>query len=303
MFAALAAYGLQHGLDAETTFTAIAVFRIVQSTVSMMPAIVAQSIGFYVSFRRIEAYLGQPEVDALEDRVARGAGDALGFDDATLSWGRGARARTQLPPGDMPAGDAPADRAPFTLSDLGVRFPRGQLTVVGGPTGSGKSSLLAALVGEMELVRGRVCVPAAAAADGGALGAAGGLVLDDVAFVPQEPWLRNATVRDNILFGERFCAKRYAGVLRACALAADLRALPAGDQTEIGERGVTLSGGQRQRVALARAVYSSRRILLVDDCLSAVDAHTGRHLLHRCLLDAGGLMAGRTRVLVTHHMA
>ncbi|KAJ2763998.1 hypothetical protein IWQ56_004650, partial [Coemansia nantahalensis] len=283
MFAALAAYGVQRGLDAETTFTAVAVFKIVQDTLNALPGSVARTIGFYVSFRRIEAYLDQPEVEALERRIGSdgmcsdGSAD-LAFEDATLAWGAVAPGRT-----------------PFTLNSLSVRFPREALTVIGGPTGSGKSSLLAALVGEMELVCGRVHLPTAAAG--------GGLVLDDVAYVPQEPWLRNATVRDNILFGERHDAARYAAVLRACALGPDLRALPASDQTEIGERGVTLSGGQRQRVALARAVYSARRTLLIDDCLSAVDAQTGRHILHRCLLDTDGLMAGRTRLLVTHHMA
>ncbi|KAJ2330677.1 hypothetical protein GGH92_009463, partial [Coemansia sp. RSA 2673] len=116
-------------------------------------------------------------------------------------------------------------------------------------------------------------------------------------------WLRNATIRENILFGEQYEKSRYEEVLRVCALKPDLRILSAGDQTEIGERGVTLSGGQKQRVALARAVYSSRRILLIDDCLSAVDAHTAKHILTECLVSKTPLMLGRTRVLVTHHVS
>ncbi|KAJ1719547.1 hypothetical protein LPJ61_006289 [Coemansia biformis] len=244
MFAALAAYGLQHGLDAETTFTAIAVFRIVQSTVSMMPAIVAQSIGFYVSFRHIEVYLGQPEVDALEDRVACGAGGALGLDDA------------------------PADRAP------------------------GKSSLLAALIGETELVRGRVCVPAAAAAGvcvpaaaaagGGALGAAGGLVLDDVAFVPQEPWLRKATVRDNILLGERFCAKRYACV-HARSRPTCGRCQPA----------------TRRRLALARTLVRRSRLVVMDEATASVDFATDA-ALQRAI--RGAELADSTLVCIAHRL-
>ncbi|KAJ2898867.1 Transporter of the ATP-binding cassette (ABC), partial [Coemansia aciculifera] len=130
-----------------------------------------------------------------------------------------------------------------------------------------------------------------------------GRVMCDIAYVAQEAWLRNATIRENILFGETYDQKRYEEVLRVCALKPDLRILDAGDRTEIGERGVTLSGGQKQRVALARAVYSSRRILVIDDCLSAVDAHTAKHILMECLVGQTPLMLGRTRVLVTHHVS
>ncbi|KAJ1785549.1 hypothetical protein LPJ59_006117, partial [Coemansia sp. RSA 2399] len=128
------------------------------------------------------------------------------------------------------------------------------------------------------------------------------LGIRDIAYVAQESWLRNATIRENILFGEAYNKERYEEVLRVCALKPDLRILVAGDMSEIGERGVTLSGGQKQRVSLARAVYSSRRILLIDDCLSAVDANTAKHILMECLLSKTGLMRGRTRVLATHHV-
>ncbi|KAJ1793816.1 hypothetical protein LPJ59_004673, partial [Coemansia sp. RSA 2399] len=129
-----------------------------------------------------------------------------------------------------------------------------------------------------------------------------GLAIRDIAYVAQESWLRNATIRENILFGEAYNKERYEEVLHVCALKPDLRILVAGDMSEIGERGVTLSGGQKQRVALACAVYSSCCILLIDDCLSAVDAHTAKHILMECLLSNTRLMRGRTRVLVTHHV-
>ncbi|KAJ2115595.1 hypothetical protein IW146_002186 [Coemansia sp. RSA 922] len=202
----------------------------------------------------------------------------------------------------------------FTLRDISLRFPVGGLSIVVGPTGSGKSSLLSALIGEMTLTSGRVLLPCA---DALLLDAelAGGKyreivelsgqrrVMRDIAYVAQEAWLRNATIRDNILFGEAYDQQRYEEVLRVCALKPDLRIFDAGDRTEIGERGVTLSGGQKQRVALARAVYSPRQTLLIDDCLSAVDAHTAKHILMECLLGQTPLMQGRTRVLVTHHVA
>ncbi|KAJ2693618.1 hypothetical protein GGH99_001073, partial [Coemansia sp. RSA 1285] len=224
--------------------------------------------------------------------------------------------------------------AQFALSDISLRFPVGGLSIIAGSTGSGKSSLLAALIGEMTLVSGQIVLPTAdplrhlstaAAPDSWmhsndslmqqqqrqqqlkyahvAELAGQGLMMRDIAYVSQEAWLRNATIRENILFGEMYDKDRYEEVLRMCALKPDLRILGAGDMTEIGERGVTLSGGQKQRVSLARAVYSSRRILLIDDCLSAVDAHTGKHILSSCLLGKTQLMHGRTRVLVTHHVA
>ncbi|KAJ2619936.1 hypothetical protein GGI26_005432 [Coemansia sp. RSA 1358] len=200
----------------------------------------------------------------------------------------------------------------FSLKNIDVQFPIGGLSIVAGSTGSGKSSLLLAFIGEMTLTRGRVLLPTV---DSRILAANDrkyrdvielsneGLAISDIAYVAQEPWLRNATIRENILFGEPYNRDRYEAVLHACALKPDLRILKAGDMSEIGERGVTLSGGQKQRVALARAVYSNRRILLIDDCLSAVDAHTGKHILMECLLNKTSLMQGRTCVLVTHHVS
>ncbi|ORX68025.1 P-loop containing nucleoside triphosphate hydrolase protein [Linderina pennispora] len=148
------------------------------------------------------------------------------------------------------------------------------------------SSLLSALVGEMKLTSGRIVLPVADAFLADARH--GSHYRDIIALTRQqhiEAWLRNATIRDNILFGSGYDQMRYEEVLRVCALKPDLRIFPAGDLTEVGERGIALSGGQRQRVALARAVYSSKQILLIDDCLSA-----------------SPLMHGRTRILVTHHV-
>ncbi|KAJ2619996.1 hypothetical protein GGI26_005394 [Coemansia sp. RSA 1358] len=203
------------------------------------------------------------------------------------------------------------DLAAFSLKSIDIQFPIGGLSIVAGPTGSGKSSLLSALAGDMTLTRGRILLPTV---DARVVAASDskykeivelsneGLAISDIAYVAQEAWLRNATIRENILFGEPYNKDRYE-VLRACALKPDLRILSAGDMTGIGERGVTFSGGQKQRLSLARAVYSSRRILLIDDYLSAVDAHTGKHILMECLLNKSNLMQGRTRVLVTHHVS
>lgn len=121
---------------------------------------------------------------------------------------------------------------------------------------------------------------------------------NSVAYVAQTPWLLNATIRDNILFGEEFDSARYELTLACCSLVSDLAVLPGGDLTEIGEKGINLSGGQKQRISLARACYSSAQYVLLDDTLSAVDAPTAKHILDHCILN---ILKGRTCILVTHN--
>ncbi|KAJ1799855.1 hypothetical protein LPJ59_001535 [Coemansia sp. RSA 2399] len=292
-FASFYLFSIYSGLEAETVFTAISVFKIVQRSVDTFPSMMASVTGFRVSLSRIEQFLNQPDIQRLEHRACADATEErLGFRDATLAWAA--------------ANSGPllsTERAPFALKSISIDFPAGKLSLVGGPTGSGKSSLLASFVGEMDLVAGKVCVPISPMPADPSFTSVPGYGLDQIAYVSQEPWLRNASIRDNIVFGEPYHQDRYEKVLGMCALRPDLCMFPAGDMTEIGERGITLSGGQKQRVSLARAVYSSRLILLIDDCLSAVDAHTGRHILHQCLASSDEIMCNRTRVLVTHHMA
>ncbi|CAF4884216.1 unnamed protein product, partial [Rotaria sp. Silwood1] len=150
-----------------------------------------------------------------------------------------------------------------------------------GMVGSGKSSILAALLGEMNKVHGCVSING------------------NIAYVPQTAWIMNTTLRENILFGRDFDINLYNQIIDACALNQDLDMLPARDQTEIGEKGINLSGGQRQRVSLARALYSNADIYLLDDSLSAVDAHVGTHIF-KSVIGPKGLLNGKTRLLVTH---
>ena len=179
------------------------------------------------------------------------------------------------------------------LKDISITIEAGSLVAVVGEVGSGKSSFLAAICGEMEPISGsKVYLPRE------------GDHKDDESFLSlctQSPWVINDTVRGNIVFGRVFNYERYYEVVKACALVDDLAMLPAGDMTEIGERGINLSGGQKARISLARAMYSPKtKILLLDDPLSAVDSHVGEHLFQEAI--NGSILQGSTRVLVTHHV-
>ncbi|XP_061536277.1 ATP-binding cassette sub-family C member 10 isoform X4 [Phycodurus eques] len=170
------------------------------------------------------------------------------------------------------------------LHNLNLNIRKGSLTVVVGKVGCGKSSLLAAITGELSRHSGVVYV-----AD----------LERGLGLATQEPWIQHGSVRDNILFGKSYDASFYRAVVEACALADDLAILPNGDRTEVGENGVTLSGGQKARLALARAVYMDKDVYLLDDPLAAVDAQVARHLMCKCILE---LLAGKTRILCTHRI-
>ncbi|XP_069668825.1 probable multidrug resistance-associated protein lethal(2)03659 isoform X2 [Periplaneta americana] len=168
-----------------------------------------------------------------------------------------------------------------TLHNISVNVRAGTLVAVIGPVGSGKTSLLHAILKELPLTCGSI--------------SAGG----SVSYASQEPWLFTGPIRQNILFGQPLDKGRYRQVIRACALERDFQLLPNGDKTIVGERGVTLSGGQKARINLARAVYKEADIYLLDDPLSAVDTHVGRHLFDDCICD---FLKNKTRVLITHQL-
>jgi ABC-type multidrug transport system fused ATPase/permease subunit len=173
-----------------------------------------------------------------------------------------------------------------TLCNLNIEFPVGKLSLITGPTGSGKSSLLLALLGEMELKEGHTIFPYSTNSKA-----------ETIAYVAQMAWLINSTIRDNIIFGQDYDIERYKAVLEGCCLLNDFESFEHGDLTMIGENGSLLSGGQKQRVSLARACYSKARYVFLDDPFSAVDAVTARCLAHRCLL---GLLKDRTVILVSN---
>ncbi|PVI02115.1 putative ABC transporter [Periconia macrospinosa] len=184
-----------------------------------------------------------------------------------------------LPQTDFNASD---DHVPFGLEHISLTLRRGELVAVIGAVGSGKSSLLAALAGEMRLTSGSVFTGT-----------------HRTAYCQQVAWMQNATIRENITFGKDFDPMLYERVIEACALRTDLEALPFGDLTEIGEKGITLSGGQKQRLSIARAIYSGAETVILDDPLSAVDAHVGGHIMNHAIC---GILGSTTRLLATHQL-
>ncbi|GMK55034.1 hypothetical protein CspeluHIS016_0200900 [Cutaneotrichosporon spelunceum] len=283
-------------LSPSNAFTAIAVFDELRFALNALPETFIESLQGFVSCRRIEKYMTLTEVNSASDFDG---GDIV-LTNATFTW----------PTDDLANGTkstVPTPRPTFSLADLTLRFPRGELSLICGRLGSGKSLLLSGLLGEADLVAGQARVPRSQPDTMGA-GNNGKLVLDAdwllpgmVGYVPQQAWLQNASIKENIVFSAPWNRDRYEAVIIACSLTNDLEILEDGDETEIGEKGVNLSGGQKARVSLARAIYSRASTLYLDDVLSAVDAHTAHAIMENCL--RGQLIAGRTVLLVSHHTA
>jgi ABC-type multidrug transport system fused ATPase/permease subunit len=279
--AALGMYAWLNGsITPSIAFTALAVFSSLEWTLSVVPSTITELVDAKISITRIEQHLQQPN-----ERQMPKSGDSIAFDHATVAW---------------PSQDE--DESAFTLRDINLRFPNNQFSVVHGKTGSGKSLLLAAILGEADVIRGSVSAPRLPFRERSSapISQDNWLIPSLMAFVAQIPWIENASLRDNVLFGLPFVKNRYRKVIDACALTKDLEMLPDGENTEIGASGINLSGGQRWRVTLARALYSRAGILVLDDIFSAVDAHVGQHILANAL--HGELVEERTRILVTHHV-
>lgn len=253
----------RNALNPTITFVSLTLFNQMRYSMFLIPDFISNAIQTNVAFGRIRKFLMSSEIDRCAVSRRPADGEDVTIKGATLSWSWDKEC---------------------VLHDIDLSVKTGELVAIVGPVGSGKSSLLSALLGDLRIRSGSVdCI-------------------EDVAYVPQCPWIQNKTVRDNILFTKGFDGKLYDKVLRACCLEKDLEILPGGDLTEIGEKGINLSGGQKQRVSLARAAYQRKGLYLFDDPLSAVDAHVGVAIF-KDLIGPRGLLKGVTRVLVTHNLS
>ncbi|CAN6221054.1 unnamed protein product [Urochloa humidicola] len=262
MYTATAIFG-SAPLNASTLFTVLATLRVMAEPVRFLPEILTMMIQYKVSLDRIERFLLEDEIR--EEDVKRVPSDnsdiRVQVQDGNFSWN--------------------ANRADLSLRNVNLSISRGEKVAVCGPVGSGKSSLLYALLGEIPRISGSV------------------EVFGSVAYVSQNSWIQSGTVRDNILFGKPFNKELYEKAIKSCALDKDIENFDHGDLTEIGQRGLNMSGGQKQRIQLARAVYNDADVYLLDDPFSAVDAHTAAVLFYDCVMTA---LADKTVVLVTHQV-
>lgn len=252
-------------LSTEIVFPALTLFNLLTFPLAILPMVITAIIEASVAVGRLTSFFTAEELQ--EDAVLRkGPVDEIGEEsvkvlDGTFSW------------------DRHTDKN--VLNDINFSASKGELTCVVGRVGAGKSSFLQSLLGDLYKVKGQV------------------VVHGSTAYVSQQAWIMNASVKDNITFGHRYDAEFYNKTVKACALTEDFAQLPDGDETEVGERGISLSGGQKARLTLARAVYARADVYLLDDCLSAVDQHVGRQLIDE-VLGPNGLLSGKTRILATN---
>ncbi|CAD6502128.1 BgTH12-02369 [Blumeria graminis f. sp. triticale] len=272
-------------------FTAISLFHILQVPLDQLGDMIAHVLESKVSVDRVEEFLNEDETEKYEQLRQENFDDdgsrVIGFRKATFSWGSKEDSGQET-------------SSAFRLMNIDVKFKIGELNIIAGPTGSGKTSLLMALLGEMTLIEGRVFLPGGYSREDIRLDPETNLT-ESIAYCAQQAWLVNASIKDNILFATPLDEKRYEKVINACALERDLQILDSGDETLVGEKGIALSGGQKQRISLARALYSNSKHVLLDDCLSAVDSHTAKWIFNHCI--RGSLMQGRTCILVTHNLS
>ena len=255
-------------LTTDKVFVCISLFNLLRLPLTLFPYAFKLWIDLIVSITRITDFLNADELDDFQNKenstLSENETNAVEVNNACFTWDH-----IKKP----------------SLKNIKLEVPKGSLTAIVGVVGSGKSSLLQAIVGEMESVSGNVNI--------------GGTI----SYVSQQAWIQNLTLKDNILFSQPYQEHKYQEIIDACALEADLKILSNGDQTEIGENGINLSGGQKQRVALARALYFDCDIVLLDDPLSAVDAHVGKHIFDKVVNKNSGVLKSKTVIWVTNQVS
>ncbi|KAL2004862.1 hypothetical protein VTN00DRAFT_3135 [Thermoascus crustaceus] len=288
----------RHDLSPAPIFSSLALFNSLRIPLNLLPLVIGQVTDAWTALGRIQEFLlaEEQQEDVKWDETM---GNAIEMEHASFTWERvptdekEAKSRTVSKQLEKGATEKAAQKdvedsssaltavEPFKLTNLTFTAGRNELLAVIGSVGCGKTSLLSALAGDMRRTGGEVRMGARRA------------------FCPQYAWIQNTSVKDNILFGKEYDEVWYNKVIDACALRSDLDMFPDHDRTEIGERGITVSGGQKQRLNIARAIYFDADIVLMDDPLSAVDAHVGRHIMDNAIC---GLLKDKCRILATHQL-
>ena len=233
-----------NNLDPNTAFVSLTLFSMLRFPLNVLPMVIQGLVQMNVSMKRIKDFLLRDEIN-FESITHQNTNDlALQIENSDFGW----------------------NKEDKILNGINMKVEKGKLVAILGKVGCGKSSLLTAILGEMHKFGNGIVN-----------------LNGSTAYVPQQAWIQNATVKNNILFSSEFDEKFYDDVIKACALSTDLEIMPGGDETEIGEKGINLSGGQKQRVSLARAIYSNADVYLLDDPLSAVDAHVGKSIFDKAI--------------------
>ncbi|KAK0208414.1 hypothetical protein DFS33DRAFT_1411920 [Desarmillaria ectypa] len=280
---------MKQKLSASKVFSSMSVFDMLRDQLHMVFNSITDTITGKVSLDRITDFLRNTElldsftekevaIDMLAADNHEVDSSQIGFRNASFVWSN-----------NVDGSLTPSKRKFMLKIDDDLIFQRGRTNLVVGPTGSGKTSMLMALLGEMHFIPASPDAWFNLPRDGG------------IAYAAQESWVQNETIKANILFGSPYDEARYKKVIYQCGLERDISLFEAGDQAEVGEKGLTLSGGQKARVTLARAIYSQAQIILLDDVLAALDVHTAKWIVDKCF--TGDLTKGRTIILVTHNVA
>ena len=252
-------------LSTDLVFPCLTLFNLLSFPLMVLPMVITAIVEATVAVARLTSFFTadelQPDAVSREAVAEKNGDESVSLRNASFTWDR--------------------KEGKTCLNNISLIARKGELTCIVGRVGSGKSSLLAAILGDIWKIDGQV------------------KVRGSVAYVAQQPWVMNASVKENIIFGHRWDPSFYERTVKACALSDDFKSLPDGDKTEVGERGISLSGGQKARLTLARAVYARADVYLMDDVLSAVDQHVGRHIINN-VLGPKGLLAAKTRMLATN---
>lgn len=284
-------------LTPDLVFPALTLFDLLTDAILMLPHFISSTIEAIASFKRIRDFLLLDEISDDQNGLIRRSSDldsnsdfAVEIKNATFLWS--SKESTTEFKDEEEQVEASKDKSNSALKDINFEASYGELTCVVGRVGSGKSTLIKSILGELP-------ISITGYSDDNDVARPSVKINGSIAYCAQSPWILNATIKENILFGFKHDPEFYKRTVDACELLSDFSSLPDGDKTVVGEKGISLSGGQKARISLARAVYSRADIYLLDDILSAVDSHVGKNIIKN-VLSKNGIIGTKTKILATN---